>query len=67
MLCIGRMLTLACCLLLLGGVMTCAYLLSSRNPVVIVSTPLGNITFDPTGPETDVIGYKNAPDPARLN
>lgn len=56
MLCLGRIVSILCCLLILAAVMSAAYLLSNLHPVVIISSPILNITLDPTGPESDVIG-----------
>ena len=47
MLCLGRVLTLLCCVLLLGLAMTSVYLLTNLHPVVIISSPVLNVTLDP--------------------
>lgn len=47
MLCLGRILTLLCCVLVIALAMTSVYLLTSLHPVVIISTPVLNVTLDP--------------------
>lgn len=47
MLCLGRIITLLCCLVLICSVMLSVYYLTRLHPVVIISSPVLNVTLDP--------------------
>lgn len=47
MLCLGRIVTLLCCLVLICSVMVGVYYLTRLHPVVIISSPVLNVTLDP--------------------